>query len=161
MYSFKYSTPPLSHVIEGELLLWLILLCAGVRKKLDFDGTAAVKKSLHGSLPSTMLCREEQLATLTDYITSHLSNKKSGSLYISGAPGTGKTACLSHILNNSTELLKSTSVVMVNCMSVKQPQAIFTRIASELLGQKAMKLKTISSLRDALEKYMATTKKMV
>lgn len=143
------------------MLRYCVLICAGVRKKLDFDGTAAVKKSLHGSLPSTMLCREEQLATLTAYITSHLSNKKPGSLYISGAPGTGKTACLSHILNNSTELLKSISVVMVNCMSVKQPHAIFTRIASELLGQKAAKLKTISSLQDALEKYMSTTKKMV
>ena len=132
-----------------------------MRKKLDFDGTAAVKKSLHSSLSSTMLCREEQLATLTEYITSHLSNKKSGSLYISGAPGTGKTACLSYILGNSTELLESISVVMVNCMNVKQPQAIFTRIASELLGQKAMKLKTISALQDALEKYMSTTKKMV
>ena len=128
---------------------------------MEFDGTAAVKKSLHGSLPSTMLCREEQLATLTEYLTSHLSNKKPGSLYISGAPGTGKTACLTHILNDSTELLKSVSVVTVNCMSVKQPQAIFTRIASELLGQKAKKLKTISSLEDALEKYMSTTKKMV
>ena len=132
-----------------------------MRKKLDLDGTAAVKKSLHGSLPSSMLCREEQLATLTEYITSHLSSKRSGSLYISGAPGTGKTACLSHILNNSTELLKSVSVVMVNCMGVKQPQAIFTRIASELLGQKTVKLKTISALQDALEKYMSTTKKMV
>lgn len=131
-----------------------------MKKKLEFNETAAVKKSLHGCLPSTMLCREEQLATLMGYLTSHLSNKEPGSLYISGAPGTGKTACISHILNNSTELLKPVSVVVVNCMSVKQPQAIFTRIASELLGEKVKKLKTISSLQDALEKYVSTTKMM-
>ena len=108
-----------------------------------------------------MVCREEQLATLTDYLRSHISQNKPGSLYISGAPGTGKTACLSHILDDSSDLVKSVSVVTVNCMSVKQPQAIFTRIACELLGQKAAKLKTLSSLQSALVKYISTTKHMV
>lgn len=120
-----------------------------------------MKKSLHNSLPSNMLCREDQLATLTEYLTSHIREKKPGSLYISGAPGTGKTACLSHILNNSPDLIKSVNIVMVNCMSMKQPQAIFTRIAGELLGQKAAKLKTITSLQSALVKYISTTKNMV
>lgn len=132
-----------------------------MRKRLEFDETVAVKRSLHNSLPSSMLCREEQLATLTGYLTSHLKQKKPGSLYISGAPGTGKTACLSHIMDNSTDLIKSASVVMVNCMSVKQPQVIFTRIAGELLGNKATKLKTIPSLQDALVKHISTTKEMV
>ena len=133
----------------------------GVRKRLEFCETAAVKKSLHNSLPSTMFCREEQLATLTEYLTSHINEKRPGSLYISGAPGTGKTACLSHILDNSPDLVKSMSVVMVNCMSMKQPQAIFTRIARELLGQRAGKLKTLTSLQNALVKYISTTKNMV
>ena len=63
--------------------------------------TAEVKKSLHKSCPPSLLCREDQLHTLSTFIHSHITKQVPGAIYISGAPGTGKTACLSHILENS------------------------------------------------------------
>lgn len=116
----------------------------------------AVKRSLHNSLPSSLLCRETELAAMTDFIQTHLSKKRSGSLYVSGAPGTGKTACLSHILGNSPDITKTVSMVTVNCMSVKQPQAIFSRLAEGLgVGGGGR------SVQEGLMEHITTSKKMI
>ena len=61
-----------------------------------------------------------------------------GSRYISGKPGTGKTATLTNIL---TELCTardkaktSVRMVEVNCMTATQPKAIYGRILAELVS---------------------------
>lgn len=43
--------------------------------------------------------REKEIEWLENFLTEHADNETSASLYISGQPGTGKTACLSHILH--------------------------------------------------------------
>ena len=75
--------------------------------------------------------------------------------------GTGKTACLSNVLEGSHDLIDSTHIVTVNCMSIKQPQAIYSRIACELLGSKVAKTKNTASLQNALVKHITTHKNMV
>ena len=75
-----------------------------VIKKLEFSEMTPlqeVKRSLHKSCPPSLLCREDQLHTLSHFLHSHVTKRVPGAIYISGAPGTGKTACLSHILENS------------------------------------------------------------
>lgn len=59
------------------------------------------KRSLHNSIPSTLLCRDEELASLSTFLQTSITARQPGALYISGAPGTGKTACLSHTMENS------------------------------------------------------------
>ena len=59
---------------------------------------SSAKKALHTSLPDRLLCREKEIETITTFLKNHVGAKKPGSLYISGAPGTGKTACLKQIL---------------------------------------------------------------
>jgi len=44
--------------------------------------------------------REAQLQELREFFSSHLESQTSGSLYVSGQPGTGKTACLSLLLRD-------------------------------------------------------------
>ena len=58
------------------------------------------KHALHSSIPSNLLCRETETKHIETFLKVHLVHRKAGSLYISGAPGTGKTACLTHILEN-------------------------------------------------------------
>lgn len=70
---------------------------------------SAVKKALHTGAPKSLLCREKELETIQTFLHSHLSKQKPGSLYISGAPGTGKTACLTKVMKQlevSTSRLK-------------------------------------------------------
>ena len=59
---------------------------------------SSAKKALHTSLPERLLCREKETQTIQSFLKNHLDARKPGSLYISGAPGTGKTACLKQIL---------------------------------------------------------------
>lgn len=40
-----------------------------------------------------------ELEKLTEFLNNHLESQTSSSLYISGPPGTGKTACLMNILD--------------------------------------------------------------
>jgi cell division control protein 6 len=59
---------------------------------------SAVKRALHTGAPKSLLCREKELETIRTFLQNHLSKEKPGSLYISGAPGTGKTACLTKVM---------------------------------------------------------------
>lgn len=52
------------------------------------------RKALHSTAPTHMPARNEELEQLRSFIGGHLENKTSGTLYISGPPGTGKTAAL-------------------------------------------------------------------
>lgn len=56
------------------------------------------RKALNSALPVKLPGREKELDELQSFIRSHLDNKSSGSMYISGPPGTGKTASLNIIL---------------------------------------------------------------
>lgn len=70
------------------------------RKKL-FSGTnlyQSARKALHSSLPTTLPGREKELEELNTFISNHIEKEQSGTLYVSGPPGTGKTASLSIIL---------------------------------------------------------------
>ncbi|XP_073842248.1 cell division cycle 6 [Musca autumnalis] len=75
--------------------------------------------------------REEQLAELTAFFREHLENKKSGSLYVSGQPGTGKTACLSLLLR-SPEFSHRIQKVYVNCTSIASIGGVYKKLCAEL-----------------------------
>ncbi|XP_075160006.1 cell division cycle 6 [Haematobia irritans] len=75
--------------------------------------------------------REEQLAELTAFFKDHLENKKSGSLYVSGQPGTGKTACLSLLLRSS-EFSHRIQKVYVNCTSIASIGGVYKKLCTEL-----------------------------
>lgn len=63
---------------------------AGTARRLVFpnsSGLFEVKRSLHNSAPSSLLCRDQQLSCLTKFIQTHVEKKRPGSLYVSGAPG--------------------------------------------------------------------------
>lgn len=56
------------------------------------------RKALHNSFPTNLPGRQTELNELRRFIREHLENETSGTLYVSGPPGTGKTASLSMIL---------------------------------------------------------------
>ncbi|KAI7869019.1 P-loop containing nucleoside triphosphate hydrolase protein [Spinellus fusiger] len=69
----------------------------------------------------------------------HVIENKPGCLYVSGSPGTGKTAMLSEIIRvteDDTMDLRThqVNVVMINCMSVGEPKGIYTKLVSDLKG---------------------------
>lgn len=59
------------------------------------------RKALHSQFPTDLPGREKEIEEIKVFIEDHLNNNTSGSIYISGPPGTGKTASLNLILENA------------------------------------------------------------
>ncbi|XP_023017321.2 cell division cycle 6 [Leptinotarsa decemlineata] len=91
----------------------------------------SARQALHSTAPTNMPGRENELKDMRSFIKNHLENKSSGSMYVSGPPGTGKTASLNMILKEDDVTSKLTTVY-VNCTAIKSPTAIYSRIVSEL-----------------------------
>lgn len=76
---------------------------------------------MHTSAPTNLPGREIELKKLEDFLCDHLEKEKSGTLYVSGPPGTGKTACLTKILQHpkvnkkgySTQLFKIYFIILL------------------------------------------------
>lgn len=75
--------------------------------------------------------REKEIEELKSFIDELVSKRASGSLYISGHPGTGKTASLMKLMNNET-YKKKIEMVYINCTSVATVSGIYKRIVQEL-----------------------------
>ncbi|GJQ76335.1 Cdc6 [Trypoxylus dichotomus] len=118
----------------------------------------SARKALHSTIPAYLPGREEQLLELKNYIREHLNTKISGTVYISGPPGTGKTATLSTILNDY-EVHTNFQKIYVNCTSIKSSTSIYSRITNDLKiksGGRAEK-----DYIQAIENYLMKNCKMI
>lgn len=61
---------------------------------------------------------------------------KAGSLYISGQPGTGKTALLKEMMSDMQPAMEKApfdiKVFTINCMTVKDPKLVYHKMLVEL-----------------------------
>ncbi|XP_044529907.1 cell division control protein 6 homolog [Gracilinanus agilis] len=115
------------------------------------------KLVLNTAVPDRLPAREKEMDIIRHYLKEHICGEKSGSLYVSGAPGTGKTATLTRILQDFKEELKDTKTVMLNCMSLRTSQAVFPAIAQEICKEKVSKSSGKDLIRK-LEKHMTLEK---
>ncbi|GFS49837.1 cell division control protein 6 homolog [Nephila pilipes] len=110
------------------------------------------KQAFHISLPNRLVGRSKEITDIHSYISERISNNTSGSLYISGAPGTGKTCSLIHVLENFENKV---SFAFVNCMSVSSPATIFKTISEELgFPTKIINSKNVA---EALQRHITTS----
>ncbi|XP_068620800.1 polycomb group protein Psc-like [Battus philenor] len=110
------------------------------------------------NLIKPLVCREKEIAWLENVLMDHLDNKESVSLYISGQPGTGKTASLRYILHLS-KIKNGYKQVYVNCTMMKSATSIYSRICKEL--QLRPMGTTEKACLSAVEKYLKKNDKMI
>ena len=67
------------------------------RSKTNAD-FAKIKARLSLENPGIILGRENEQQEVEDFITEHIEGEKGASMYISGQPGTGKSASINNIL---------------------------------------------------------------
>lgn len=58
----------------------------------------SAKRALHTAVPDRLLSREAERDAIRSFLEEKVLQRRPGSLYISGAPGTGKTACFNCVL---------------------------------------------------------------
>uniref|UniRef100_A0AAY4DH08 Cell division control protein n=1 Tax=Denticeps clupeoides TaxID=299321 RepID=A0AAY4DH08_9TELE len=97
----------------------------------------SVKRVLHTAIPERLHSREEQCAAISSFLDGHVLPGRPSSLYISGAPGTGKTACLNNVLQEREDELEGIQKVVINCMTLRSSHSIFPVIAEHLGVSKA------------------------
>ncbi|KAF2280969.1 cell division control protein Cdc6 [Westerdykella ornata] len=84
-----------------------------------------------GSAPSALFGRDAERNELIAFISSRIKAKKSGCIYVSGPPGTGKSAFVNDACRETqTEGVKT---AYVNCMSIKNAVDLFRTLLEEFV----------------------------
>ncbi|KAL9112378.1 MAG: hypothetical protein Q9227_003220 [Pyrenula ochraceoflavens] len=88
-----------------------------------------------GSTPDRLIGREDERQQLHAFVTDAVSKNRGGCLYISGPPGTGKSAIVEEVLqnNSSNESLKISNV---NCVSMKSAKDVFAKLVQDFCANK-------------------------
>ncbi|KAJ2720532.1 AAA ATPase [Coemansia sp. Benny D115] len=102
-----------------------------VSKPKALSNFTAVKTVFHRSTAAPQIIgREAEQATIRQFLRDTIEANHGGSMYISGNPGTGKTACLQAIIRSSS---KEFSSVLVNCVPLTHPNQVYKAILDALL----------------------------
>ncbi|KAL1195713.1 Cell division control protein-like protein [Cardamine amara subsp. amara] len=103
----------------------------------DDEQMKAVKEALHVSkAPSTVVCREDEQRRVFEFVKGCMEQKKAGSLYICGCPGTGKSLSMEKVRQQAEdwanqEGLLCPETLSVNCTSLTKTADIFSKILGE------------------------------
>ncbi|KAG1657258.1 Origin recognition complex subunit 1 [Nymphon striatum] len=101
------------------------------------------RKRLHVScLPDSLPCRENEFSDIYSFVEEKLLDKTGGCMYISGVPGTGKTATVREVMRNLNHLsetgeIPSFKFIEINGMKITNPHQCYVQILKELSGEKA------------------------
>lgn len=88
-------------------------------------------------MPAFLPCRDKERQQITDYITQGLKNHgSSSSLYISGMPGTGKTATTLEVIKSLKAQRKKFDFCHINAMSLQNPNLVYTIIYESIVGRR-------------------------
>lgn len=83
------------------------------------------------SNPGKLIGRDNERAELSNFLQNAIQSKSAGCLYVSGPPGTGKSALLDEIIREHTEEAK-VPVSVVNCMSVRNARDLSQKLSEDL-----------------------------
>ncbi|KNC87403.1 hypothetical protein, variant [Sphaeroforma arctica JP610] len=116
------------------------------------------RRMLHVSaVPDNLPCRENEFAEIYGFAEGHITGRESGSMYISGVPGTGKTATVHEVMRQ----LKSSAdegdlpefkFVEINGMQLTDIMQAYTQIWKGLTDDKV----TPKQALDNLKRYFTT-----
>jgi cell division control protein 6 len=107
------------------------------------------------AIPGRLVGREKERAELSSFIETGMRLRKGGCIYVSGPPGTGKSAMLDEVCRdlNVHYVVKSTQV---NCVSMRSARDIYGKLIETLCEDS--KVFTLSET-DKLKSMFVPTKK--
>ena len=83
--------------------------------------------------PGRLVGRDDERKELTEFVEERLEKTSGGCTYVSGPPGTGKSAMVNEVTTTfeSSESLKK---VYINCMSIKTSKDLYANLLGNLCG---------------------------
>ncbi|XP_033324629.2 origin recognition complex subunit 1 [Megalopta genalis] len=99
------------------------------------------RSRLHVSaVPKSLPCREEEFNSIFTFLKGKLEDKSGGCIYISGVPGTGKTATVNEAVRCLQKLiikgqLDDFDYVAINGMKLTEPRQSYVQILKQLDGR--------------------------
>ena len=119
------------------------------------DPFATAKRAFHRSGSFKIVGRVEEKAELTSFWYDSVAAGKGASIYISGNPGTGKTALVDELIPELAKDFPKTEIIKINCMMLKDPLKCFQEI-SQSIGIAAEKNSFLAM--NSLEKFFCKSK---
>ncbi|USP79712.1 uncharacterized protein yc1106_06986 [Curvularia clavata] len=108
-----------------------------------------------GSAPPVLFGRDNERKELESFITSRTKGHKSGCIYVSGPPGTGKSAFVNDVCRTVSSD-DSVQTGYINCMSVKNARDLYRTLLEEFVdiseiveGEEMEALKKVFMQRDS------------
>lgn len=109
----------------------------------DSDVIKASRALSLATIPEYMPCREEQQEQIEDFMRNAIASSSSSSrnkagkcLYISGIPGTGKTACVMDIVRNMTQSgNRNFHFIEINGLQLPSPMHVYSKLCEALTGE--------------------------
>ncbi|KOX69890.1 Origin recognition complex subunit 1 [Melipona quadrifasciata] len=101
------------------------------------------RSKLHVSVvPKSLPCREEEFNDIFTFLRGKLEDKSGGCIYISGVPGTGKTATVNEAVRCLQKLilkgqLDDFNYITINGMKLTEPRQAYVQILKQLDGKTA------------------------
>ncbi|KAK9308831.1 hypothetical protein QLX08_001260 [Tetragonisca angustula] len=101
------------------------------------------RSKLHVSVvPKSLPCREEEFNNIFTFLRGKLEDKSGGCIYISGVPGTGKTATVNEAVRCLQKLilkgqLDDFNYIAINGMKLTEPRQAYVQILKQLDGKTA------------------------
>ncbi|XP_063748407.1 origin recognition complex subunit 1 isoform X2 [Eleginops maclovinus] len=94
------------------------------------------------SVPESLPCREQEFQDIYSFVESKVVDGTGGCMYISGVPGTGKTATVHEVmrcLQHATDVdeIPPFHFIEINGMKMTDPHQAYVQILQKLTGQKA------------------------
>jgi len=85
--------------------------------------------------PGQLIGRDEERSQLRTYLERCETARPGGCLYVSGPPGTGKSAMVNEITHEVVAASSSARKAYVNCMSVKTSKDLYMTLFDQLVGE--------------------------
>ncbi|PVI01343.1 cell division control protein Cdc6 [Periconia macrospinosa] len=87
---------------------------------------------VRSSAPTVLFGREEERKELSTFVSTRVNAKKSGCIYVSGPPGTGKSAFVNEVCRDF-ESDGNVRTGYINCMSVKNAVDLYRTLLEEFV----------------------------
>ena len=150
-----YETPTHRRVLEKKPLEFTPLgtrILSPSQHSLLTTPHARAKTHLHVSaVPTSLPCRENEFETVYSHLESAITSGLGTCIYISGTPGTGKTATVREVVASlhgavDREELDDFIFVEINGMKVTEPSQSYSLLWEALTGQRVSAAQSLSLL---------------